>query len=784
MGRPFARALALSSAALFSFLLAPRAVAEEGPRAAKQVVTLPLDAATAVSIDHRLGDGTAILRLERAPRGALGALAAQTGSLFVHSEPLLSSGEALEVGLWLASGLVDVNLRVLPRPRALTLTFTAARELPRPASEALIGWVFGSFALPRPLSVLPQMPGNHPCRERALPPLLAAELASRPAASISRVFATLSEVSVPDCRTFLTAVLAGRALVEGREVGSFERWAFQLSPSGAWVRFGPAWGYTALVAAKVLLRGQLRPEAEVLLTDRRVVRLEPLAPYLALALAEADLAGGKAKDTEALLEPLSREEQDPRRLGAALLLRAMAAASTRQVAKVAALAEEALTRVGPQPWLWPLWSLGGEASLGMDQAKDSRRFFELAAGGARDQDLAAVKMRLGDLALRLEGEKGRPRARQLYDTVDTDDRCILGMLTLRRRLAAAERTDDLEVWLEEQSAQPPCPAVRADALFALARSQLASQSDRAALKAIDQARIGEEPPWGSADVLASLEREIISQGARRRARARDWEGLVAFYEELLDRGSGAIDAGSLLGVARAYRALGALPEATRVLLDLTRRTAPGDDQDEATVLLARTYLDSGDLTRAGMVTRFFFAQRAGSQRRFAMLLLEAERALRARSLDAAEGALRGATKLAAQGSPDGELAALKAELASLRGAADPAAEQLIEALGHAPAPDVDRRGLGVNVTSLCARECSPPVLERLLNVAGAHEGGKLITDRIRHLAAQRGVRPRPEGSDAAKTIWNELQAIATEAPRSEAAAPSKPPSEAAAPAKQ
>ena len=741
-------------------LFAPlRHAGAEGRPITEQVMVVKVGPKTTAALSHQRGDRIALLRVRHAPPGVLDALNGQRGHLISRATPKAIRGDELTLLLTLGDPQAQVELKLLPKPPSLVITARPGGAPLMPSPGRLLGRIPGLFERPPLPFALPQPPAEHPCAGvRGGPELLQTFEGRSAPPPPSRVVFAAARLPDPACASWVHARLAATLIQREVDTHPVERWAFSVVREPRWARWPVAQSYTFLVAAAVLVRAGLLPEAEILVADPRALRSPAQTPYVALTLANLHIAQRRGAEADAILARLIGGDRDPQRLRAALLSRALAGLDRDEPAAAQRALEEARGLLGA-PNLEPLLLLGGEAALANGDPAAAGAFFGALESAASPQLAAAAHLRRCDLRVATAPVVNRPALAECYRAIRGGATPVPELVALRLAILEAGSPRELAVALEQIAEAGASVAERVEARLALAQLFAADGDFGTALVLLERSMAEPQLPWGAPSALRAAIKELAESTVGRLHRSEAWMELAELYESGLAPHLALLSAESLIAIAGAHLHLGLPERAIDVLLAAMRGPASEAERDAATLALARAYLDARDRYRAEVVLRYFETRRQRSPSRWEAQLLGAE-------LRLAEGDAAGALTLleaAGKSTPSGDgaltLATLRAEALARQDRADEAANALIPVLsaGETAVRPATLARVAVEVSSLCARRCSAPLLERLLKELGAFEDGALLSERIRHVAEKRGAGAPP--AEASASVWSALSEV-------------------------
>lgn len=722
---------------------------------------------TKVKLRFQPGDTVAYLDVRDPPAGLLKALRSEPGAVVREVERLSLSGRTLHLALHLRDA--DQRIRLLKRRKRrrwlFNLAFYPIEGPPVLKPARLLKEIAGVIPQPQPNTPFPSTPKTNPCETRRTAHALLDQMDGKEPLSARALRRAAGLVDAPRCRDFMMARAAIAADRAGQSLKPWSRWAFRISSVDRWDGYPLAYSYTAMIAAHILTRLDFLPEANVLLSVGRIIKSQRLLPYLAIESADLELAYKRYGQAEQILRSLLKARPSPELATAAY--HRLALAALRDNKDAMAVVREAARRLDFDPRHAAFWNLAGELALGAGEREEARRMFALGRRSRLPTDRAVARLRLTDMAL----ADGAPHkaALKAYGAIKTEDPCLRGLLKHRERTLLSRDQERLENAIEDALAAPKCPGERVELSYAAAQFALLHRDFKEALRLIVRARETQEGRWGSIGPLGALERMIAGQSIEQLSRNRAPARLVELHTRSLKRYDAQLPTHQLIDIADAYAEQGLFSEAAELLLSRLRAQPDSPLRDEMNVKLLSAYLSGEDSYRFETVERFFLAQRKRSPLLWEALQLQAEHALSKKDGKTALSALDAAEKRTPQGDPRTRAQLRRAEALYLLGRADPAALELISVLQSTWRPSLERRGVAVNVSSICARQCSPKVLDRLLQELRKYQGGALLNDRLGYLLRRRGaLAPQAQGQPSAddkSTVWARLRAVAPELTR-------------------
>ena len=730
-------------------------------RTPKQVVVVRGLRSTVASVRLIPGDRVALLSVKNPPPRLLKILKGQVGSVVTGVERVDHVSGTTRVALRLSSEAFGVQLRRLKRNKgAFSLSFVPQPFVPTLSTRTLIGRVPETPPRLEWPVALPPPPKRHPCLRRKAVQKQLKQLNKRTKISVAALMLFADRIPGRECSDYFHAAVAARLMTLHRPLDGINKWAYRFSGTDRWSAHRYAYSYVALIAAGVLLRSGLVPEAEALLMTDRIQATRRLVPYRALQLADLFLARNDIATAQRLLKALFREKMSPAiRDAAGLRLIDLASKQDADAARFV------LKNVVPKlpassPFRAEAAVRAGELAIAVGDRTSARRFFN-AASKSKDRNVRShAFMRRGDLELASKSKKAVKTAHKYYDKVDRNLRCLMAMTRLRKILLDDRDRELLEQNVLEAVEDPACVGHELDARYAMSELSVTRDQFVYAMQLQKEGAKLHQDRWGIVQTFENLARKISSEAVGRLYRNRDWPTLVKLYQQHLTKRQESLSLPAMLQVSEALNRVGLHDVSASLIRSALKRSKRNDDIEELTLALAQTYLAADQPYLAEVVLDYFRRVRSRSEKLWAIEYTRAELLLRQQNGAAALGAIKNAEKSTPAGDPMVRLLFLKAEAQYQLGKANAAAQYLTKALQSDWHPPLETRGLGVNVSSLCVRECNARTLERLLKAVNKGGEGALLSERIRYLSKKRGVGRKPKLED--DSVWKRLEAVAPE----------------------
>lgn len=699
---------------------------------ARQVIVVQVGETTNARVIHSPGDPVALLEIDFPPPNVEQALAQQLGEWCAKIERRSIYGHTTTFALFLRDATIVPEVGWSKKPRALRLLFTPLDGPPRPDATEVIGRVAGLGASSIHGYLLPPPPTRHPCTKSG---------------------------NETQCADFKRAVEAASFLSEGKPVETFERWAFRFRFEEEWTHQLPAYTYTGIVVARLLVNRELAPEAEAFLRAHEVFAVDRLAPYSAMILAGIYAKTDRHDDAVALLTALVRDTADRELRGHATLALLEMQIHAGRFVEAAQLAERLTEKTaGDGDIAAKSWMLAGEVKIAVGDFEGAEARFRTAMKTVRNPQLEAdIHLRLGDLTI--QNRRPRSATKRQYKRAREGDPCTVARVELRQLLLTGPRAK--YATLEERVAQlaehGECPAVRFEAKYALAYVQSAVGDDRAALDTLVEARKEKNDlvqAWAVDTAYLSATREIVGRWIERLSRADEWPAIIELLAGPIGEVRSMLSAPTLVQISRAHREMNVDGGYWEDLLVHLKRGLDEEEEREVLIELIESYLVAEDTFRADVSIGYFLEQHSDSVDAWRGRHLAAARALLDGRAEVALAHLDAVDSVTPPGDPMQAGLALRTRALLVANRIPDAATMLIAWLDGTPTPTRGVGALTVDVASVCLRECNDTDVARLLKRIEAFEGGALLTDRILVLAKQRGVElgkaPAQEGE---VTVW-------------------------------
>ncbi len=721
--------LALLTGALFAFTLSSVDARAED---ARQVIVVRVADDTNARIHYAVGDPVALLEIDRPPEGVEATLRQQIGPWCSKIERRGIYGHTITFALFLRDATVEPKLGWGKKPRALRIQFTPQSSAARPKPTEVIGRVAGLGASNIHGYLLPPPPARHPCKK------------------------PIDEVQ---CAHFKRAVEAAQFLAEGKPVDTFERWAFRFRFEAPWTLNLPAYAYTGIVVARLLVHRDMAPEAEAFLSSSDVFAVERLAPYSALILAGIYERTDRHDEAEALLSAIMRDTSDSQLRGHATLALLELQIHAGRFIEAAQLAERLTeSNAGDGDTATKSWMLSGEVKIAMGDFEDAEKRFRTAMKKVKDPQLEAdIHLRLGDLTL--QNRRPHSATQRQYQRARAGDACTKERLELRRLLRNGPRAKHatLEGRVAEIAEHGGCPAVRYEASYALAFVYSALGDDAKALQVLAAARDEKNDTvqaWAVDTAYLEATREIAHRWIERLSRAHEWPTIIELMEGPVGEVRAALDAPTLVQISRAHREMNVDGGYWADLLVHLKRGLDEEDEREVLIELIESYLVAEDTFRADVSIGYFLEQHSDSVDAWRGRHLAAARALLDDRASVALAHLDAVESVTPPGDPMQAGRALRTRALLIAGRFSDAAKSLLAWLDGSPTPTRGVGALTVDVASACLRECSSEEMAQLLKRIETFDGGALLTDRIRVLAKQRGLElGKATAQEGDESVW-------------------------------
>lgn len=732
------RRLSVITTALIATTVVSSTVEATEPR---QVIIARVGESTSASLVHDRGDDVALLRVENAPADLAEILEKQSGEWCTRIERRTLIGNVQTFALYLVDSKVIPTVDLTARTRTLRLKFTTRRYPFPPRPVDALGRISGLGTSELTGVAIPPAPTRTPCGRGK---------------------------NAVHCAHFGRAKKIADLLTDGRDLDVHERWAFRFLEEKPWRFEMPAYAYTSLVAARVLVARGLFPEAERMLTGRDVLRTETWAPYSALARADAQHGLGNGEESERILSALLSTVDDPAIRTHAMLAALRTSAEARRYVDAAARVEvlpEARTQNGDPTAR--AWLLAAEVALALGDSEAAYARLQNARREAKDKALlAAIHLRLGDASL---GPAGSPAlVSKHYRRASRGRGCTRERVALRRMVRRGTRGPDDELVrdLGLMSRRGGCFAVRTEAAYALAFVHSALGNDDEAIRTIlalrDPQSRGLSEAWALEAAVDDALRQLIDKYITRTWRAADWARAVSLLEGPLSVHRAELSPQTMIMLSEAHRALDVDGGLADDLLTLVKKNEQPALQPELLLELAQAYLAAGDDFRGEVTLRFVMQTHGETEAAWRAHHLAARLELDRNDPESAATHLDAVEETTPGGDPRRTLQRLRIETSLALNQATVATQTFLDWVDGAPTTEVVGDALTVGVTSACLRDCSTELLERLLNRIGTFDGGALLTDRIRVRARERGITSLPEREGESKGgVWERYeQAIA------------------------
>jgi tetratricopeptide (TPR) repeat protein len=698
----------------------------------RQVIVVKVSPETDARIIHRAGDPVALLEIDHAPDNIVEVLTHQLGDWCSKIERRGIYGHTVTFALFLRDASVFPTVGWGKKPRSLRLQFTPRPKAMRPKATEVVGRMAGFGSSVEHRYLLPPKPRRHPCKK---------------------------PVFEDHCAHYKRALEAAQFLEEGKPVDTFERWAFRFRFEKPWTRNLPAYAYTGIVVARLLVHRDLAPEAEAFLRSDPVFAVERHIPYTALILAGIYEKTDRRDEAVEILTEMMKTTKERELRGHATLALLELQIHGRRFVEAAQLAEELTAdRAGDGDVAAKSWMLSGEVKIAMGAFDAAETCFRNAMKTVRDRQLEAdIHLRLGDLAL--QNHRARSVARRQYERASKGDECTVKRVELRRMLrfgpfAKYATLEDRVAQLVEFGA---CPAVRFEATYALAFVHSALGNDLEALQTLIAAKEMKSDfvqAWAVDVAYLSATQQVVGRWIERLARAEAWPEIIGLMEGPVGEVRGSLDAPTLVAISRAHRMMNVDGGFWDDLLVQLRRGLDEEVEREALIELIESYLVAEDTFRADVAIGYFIEQHDDSIDGWRGRHLAARRALLGQRADVALAHLDAVESLTPPGDPLQEAKALRTRALLGAGRTSDAASSLLAWLDGTPTPTQGVGALTVDVTSACLRECNDEQVAQLLKRINTFEDGALVTDRIRVLAKQRGVELRDKAAQEGKgSVW-------------------------------
>ena len=344
-----------------------------------------------------------------------------------------------------------------------------------------------------------------------------------------------------------------------------------------------------------------------------------------------------------------------------------------------------------------------------------------------------------------------------YKQTDRQLLCLEAMIRLRRTLLDNRDRELLEQNVLDVVTRPECTGQALEARYAMAKLSIVRDQFEFALRLATDAE-GLHDRWSSKKVFDDLVREIATLSVSRLYRNRQWERLAKLYSATLSPLEASLSNDTLMMTADAMNRVGLHDTAATMIRGALKRSPPLGQLEDLTVALGQTYLMSNQLYLAEIVLDYFRRVRSRSEKLWKIAMVRAELLIRQGNADPALSTLKAAEKSTPRGDARARLMLLRAEAEYRLNQADNAARTLSQLLTQDWFPSIETRGIGVNVLSLCVRECRAKNLERLLKSFDASGNGSLVSERIRYLSKKRGIKNKPKLEE--ESVWSRLDAVA------------------------
>ncbi len=719
---------------------------------------------TSLKIRHVPGDKVARLFVKNPAADLLEVLNRQTGVYLLKAEHQIHAHSTQEILLRLSTDAVRIKVDRLKRPRGYTIALISSPKLPLPAPGRLLGHIPGIFTRPKVPVLFPSYARDTPCTgHRVAEDILAHDKdVFNTKEQLERRVADLIE---PICRSYVISRLAAKAMERSLPVNAFERWAFNFAEDGnIWQRNRDSNTYASLVAAEVLSRKGYFPEAETLLTSKARFRRKSFASYHALAFANSLQFRGRFNEAETLYAQLVKKEFHASTIYYASLGRALNALNGEDPTGALIHAETAL-KLLPNYELFPgsLWIVGGEAALALGWLDLSQKHYRRAAKSNSVADRGIAELRLGDLeARRHQSSKWKKKAHAHYNSAQkAGGECFRELLHFRRTILDTRNRDKVLRFVKAAKSQSICEAERLEALFAISMAHLYANEDDDALAPAESLLETGQSKWGSAEPHKALITAISASIIDRMVRHQNWYAIAELYEKRLYQHKAQMTHKSVYWTGVAYDKVGLHQRGADLLLQLLTEKPRLRFKTDLIIALTTALLRQKDEYRGGLVCKYYFTRHSKAPKQWKMRQLAAEFDL---MRNRPQEALKHLRKAASAPKGDARIlnAFLRADAHARLEKANLAASELSWIMRQRHHLDIDTRGLGVRIFSLCARKCGKKVLNRLLASSPRDMHQNLVTDRVKYLMEKRGIasasiEDSPDKKKGDTSLWDRLR---------------------------
>ncbi len=759
-------------------------------------ITVPILEKTRVNLDHTAGDKVVLLTIKGAPNGFLNTLRERLGNTVDAVERVQEKNGLLSIRLRLHSPKTRVSIRNLGRPATLLMSFLPSARRPMPRASSVVGQLSAIYTQPKFPLLTPRIPRNTPCSDsrRAKAFIDTARKGKKIKTSAGQ--RAMKNAQSADCRSFIRSLLAENSLRHEENFDQYERWAYELKSGEPWLKDEYNYQRTLLIAAEVLMRQKLFPEAESLLIRLEKREDRGIRPYVAMAKARLFGLTDRIKEALDVLRTYTLAmKRTARWQYAAYLTHAIIALNGKDLLEVLEVITEANKNLpSDQRRNARLWLLGAEAAAGLDDLDTAIPLYRRAVDEGTSWQSGLAQLRLGDMAVKLRGDAGMGRAKTVYWSRIRGPRKkpdIAQLLRIRDVLASLNSSgrDPLRT-LKNIRAGALSPAVDIEASYAIARIMLEHGNPEKALKNLHHI-VEKRPEAADLETMQSLTSEVVNVWIRKLARHGAWVQMVEVYEGVLKPYQGYLERSVIRIMAKAYNETDQYEKRIDLLLGLLGRETSEIEREELILALWDGYVQSQDLSRADLVQKYFQSRFKKSKNNWRFKLHTAQSLIQQGQGEQALRILRSIRKQVPGGDSAAEMALIRVEALSSIRRMETAASEFARLIGNQSLNPIDLQRVGNLVFGACARACKKSTLKGLIQAVNRPQSGLLVSDRIRFLAAQRGVpwpEPKttgdksgsstpestsPDGQPAQPNVWKELMELAPDLVETEKKKPRK-----------
>ncbi|MBR56501.1 MAG: hypothetical protein CMH54_00425 [Myxococcales bacterium] len=746
-------------------------------------ITVPISAKTRVNLNHTAGDKVVLLKVKGAPTGFLKSLQERLGNTVDSVERIERKNGLLSIRIRLHSPKTRVSVRNLGKPATLLLSFFPAARRPMPRASSVVGQLSGIYTSPKFPMLTPRIPRNTPCADsrRAQDLIDTARKGKKIRAGAGQ--RAMKHAQNANCRSFIRSLLAEHSLRREENFDQHERWAFEQKNSDPWKQDEYNYQRTLLIAAEVLMRQELFPEAESLLMRIEKREDRGMRPYIAMAKARLFGSTDRVKEALDVLRTYTLAmKRSARWQYAAYLTHAIIAMNGKDLLEVMEVITEADKKLSAdRRGSGQLWLIGAEAAAGLDDLDTAIPLFRRAVDEGTSWQSGLAQLRLGDMSVKLRGDAGISRAKTVYWSRIRGPRKkadVAQLLRIRDILGSLNTSgrDPLRS-LKNIRAGALTPAVDIEASYAIARIMLEHGNPEKALQNLSHI-LEKSPDAADLEAMQSLTSEVVNAWLRKLARHGSWVQMVEVYESSLKPYHGYLERTVVRTMADAYNELEQYDKRIDLLLGLLNKETSETEREDLILGLWDGYVQAQDPNRAELVEKYFHSRYPKSKRNWRFKMYKAEELIRQGKAEQALRILRSIRKQVPGGDTTSKMRLARVEALSALKRMETAATELKRLLGDQSLDPIDFQRIGNLVLSGCARSCKKKSLQRLIQAASQPDSGLVVSDRIRFLAAQKGVvwpdptkkdgkagsstpnTDAPDGQVEQPNVWKELMDLA------------------------